>query len=98
MTQKLEYIKFVTLNKIALSESTECACVYCFRKYHPNEITEWCQDFDPIQQKMVDDTAICPFCSVDAIIPNSLIKYADDDLKKWHEQGFGNIESKKNFV
>ena len=72
----LEYINYVTKNKNALNESTECACIYC-KKYHPSKITEW-----------DNDTAICTYCSVDAIVPNITFKYTDYDLLKWYCQGF----------
>lgn len=85
---ELEYIKYVTLNKNALRQSSECGCVYCYERYDPLEITDWCGDFDYQTNSWMNDTAICPYCGVDAVVPNSIIKYTDDDLKKWHKLGF----------
>lgn len=84
----LEYIQYVTLNKNALKESSECACIYCFKKFNPSEITEWCDDFDRTLKKCVNETALCPYCGIDTIVPNSRINYNDDTLKKWHILGF----------
>jgi len=82
--QELEYLKYTTNNSVSLKNSSECACVYCFKKYNPNEITEWC-DYN---SENVDVTAICPFCGIDSVIPNDSVKYTDDDLIRWHKQGF----------
>lgn len=90
---ELEYINYVTSNKLILSTSTECACIYCFKTYHPSKITEWCSSLTyndtAFGGSVITDTAICPYCSVDAVVSNS-INYTADDLMKWHQQGFGN--------
>jgi hypothetical protein len=82
--KKLEYMKYVTSNKTALSESTECGCVYCLKRFNPNEIVEWCCERD----ENAENSALCPYCGIDSIVPNKLIDYTDNDLKKWHNQGF----------
>lgn len=74
MSNQLDYIKYATNNKLALNNASECACIYCLRKYHPSLIVEW-----------VEETAICPYCGIDAIVPNII---NDDNLIKWHQQGF----------
>lgn len=82
----LDYFQYATLNRVALSNSTECACVSCLGKFDPSTIDEWCSDIDPITQIFVYDTAICPGCGIDTIVPNYLINYTNDDLIKWHAQ------------
>jgi hypothetical protein len=84
--EQLEYWSYVTLNKQAILKSTECACIFCFKKFKPEEIQEFCCDND------VCETAICPYCQIDAIVPNYLVNYNDDDLKRWHKMGFGRIQ------
>ena|ERR1700722_2211808 len=84
----LEYQQYVILNKNALFESSECACIYCFKKFNPSEVTEWCDDFDQNLNKWLNETALCPYCGIDTIVPNSWINYNDNDLKKWHNLGF----------
>lgn len=84
----MSYFQYTTLNRVALNNSSECACVYCLRKFDPSIIDEWCMDIDPTTQLSTPDTALCPKCGVDTIVPNSLIKYTDNDLVKWHHEGF----------
>lgn len=76
------YFKYTTLNRSALNKSTECACIYCLKKFNPAEIEEWCWDYDTIGISQ-QDTAICPHCNVDTIVPNILISYTDDNLILW---------------
>lgn len=55
----------------------ECSCFYCFRVFPVQSIELWVD--------REGDTAICPFCSVDAVIPKS-----DPELvRQLHEKYFG---------
>jgi hypothetical protein len=83
----MDYIYYATCNYDAIQSSTECACVYCLEKYAPALINDWCNDYDKTSDKYLQ-TAICPKCGIDSVIPNSLIKYTDTDLKNWHIAGF----------
>ena len=49
-------------NEIHASEI--CGCFYCLAIFTPGEIEEWI-DFD---ENGVGQTAVCPECSVDAVI------------------------------
>lgn len=53
--------KFAFHNKGKLGQVEECACYHCLKVFKPAEIVEWTD-----KEK---DTAICPHCSVDAVIP-----------------------------
>ena len=55
---------YCTSNKNALGDSDLCGCFYCLTIYSPSEINEWIKDED-------GDTAICPHCGIDAVLPNS---------------------------
>lgn len=83
----LTYYNYVTLNKEAIGKSTECACIYCFKRMKPDEITDYCLDINS-QGIEVNETAICPYCNIDSIIPNSLVQYTETDLKNWHKEGW----------
>lgn len=85
----LSYMKYVTLNKQAITKSNECACIYCFKLMKPCEITEYCLDKDTVTNKLINETALCPYCGIDSIIPNSLVNYTKNDLEKWHLEGWG---------
>lgn len=50
-------------NKEALQNSERCSCIYCLRVFDSIEVTEW------IRERNAKDTAVCPYCSIDAIIP-----------------------------
>jgi hypothetical protein len=42
-----------------IRKSARCGCFYCLTTYEPSLISEWIDDAD---------TAICPFCGIDAVI------------------------------
>ena len=48
-------------NHSTLVQSHTCACFYCLKTFSPSEIVEWIGDKDA-------DTAMCPYCGIDAII------------------------------
>lgn len=53
-----------TANENALDDSDSCGCFYCLTIYEPSEIKEWIEDKN-------GNTAICPHCGVDAVLPSS---------------------------
>jgi hypothetical protein len=71
----------------ALEAATKCGCYYCLKIYSPSKITEWCDS---------DQTAICPECGIDAVIPFDPENYDIDpmsefkeELIKFHKGSFG---------
>lgn len=48
-------------NRSQIKEGVPCACYFCLQIIDGGEIDEWADD---------GDTAICPRCNVDAIVPN----------------------------
>ena len=54
--------KYTFENKEDLKASNDCVCLYCKNKIKFKEIKEWITD-------VKNDTALCPNCGVDAIIP-----------------------------
>lgn len=54
---------YCTANKKILEGSDSCGCFYCLTIYEPSEIKEWIEDKN-------GDTAICPHCGIDAVLPN----------------------------
>lgn len=65
-----------------------CGCYYCLKIYSPLEITEWCDG---------QQTAICPYCGIDAVIPFDPENYDTgversefkEELKKFQKGSFG---------
>ncbi len=48
-----------TRNRAQLEKSALCGCFYCKRIYAPGEIHQWVDE---------NNTAVCPYCSVDSVI------------------------------
>lgn len=68
-------------NKGALAFVKECACYHCIKVYLVSEIKEW-TDRDM-------DTALCPYCDVDAVLPVHEEKDKDlMNLKKINDHWF----------
>ena len=54
-------------NRDVLEKNSKCGCFYCLKIFSPAEIEEWC----PEQDEDEEVTAICPYCGIDAILPES---------------------------
>ena len=52
--------KLAMHNKVLLEKVSECACYYCCKVFKPSDIKEWVDK---------SDTALCPHCAVDAVLP-----------------------------
>ena len=48
-------------NRPSIQQCVEVGCYHCFKIYNKDEIKEWTDN---------DQTAICPFCETDSLIPN----------------------------
>ncbi len=59
----------------------ECGCFYCLRVYNTTEIVDWID---------MGDTALCPYCSVDAVLPDieSCPIHNNDFMKMMNEKYF----------
>ena len=51
--------KFSRYNRQSLQNDDNCGCYFCLEIYKAHEIEEYCDE---------EVTAICPHCSVDAVI------------------------------
>ena len=69
-----------TCHRDALAYADKCGCFYCKRIYDPRKITEWVD---------YGKTALCPYCGIDAVIPDTE-KYplTTAFLKKMHQKWF----------
>lgn len=65
---KLTHEDYYTLNsqsaynKHLVEKFHQCGCFHCGNRFTSNEITQWLKEADG------DDTALCPYCGVDAVI------------------------------
>ena len=66
-------------NEIAKSE--KCGCFYCFRIFEKNEISSYINDKN-------GKTAVCPYCGVDAVLPDSKAALSEELLNDMHKTWF----------
>ena len=62
-------------NRKDLEVADNCGCFYCKNIYNPKQIKEWCDN---------QQTAICPYCSIDAVISNP----SEEELNVLHKYYF----------
>ena len=69
-----------TKNKKILNESKRCACIYCNNKFYASEIDMW----------LKDETALCPYCNIDSVIPLIIEgnEITDEELDKLNKYLF----------
>lgn len=63
--------KFAMYNKKEVLKSIICGCFHCLAVFDPKEIKEWTDN---------EETAVCPFCYVDAILPETDDIHLDKDM------------------
>lgn len=64
----------------AVMSASRVACFCCLRRFEPTAIREWCDD---------DQTAVCPCCYVDAVIPRGPIDLDQETLEHMERYWFG---------
>jgi hypothetical protein len=65
----------------AVLSSTQCGCFYCLRTFPPAAIKEWVE-------RDGGETALCPFCSVDSVLPGSEVDLTDAMLLSMQQRWF----------
>ncbi len=66
-------------NRKSLQASSQCGCYYCLTIFTPDKITEWTDE---------KQTAICPFCHVDSVIPDDIQELTKTILQETHNYWF----------
>ena len=70
-------------NKTRLKSASRCGCFYCLKIFTPDQIVDWCVD-EP------DETAICPYCGIDAVLgDNEGVPLTEDLLQAMYDEWFG---------
>ena len=72
-------------NRLTIKKSRKCGCFYCLAIFTPDEIKVWGDH---------EDTALCPFCDIDAVLGDATgFPITSDFLKRMHrnyfESGYG---------
>lgn len=78
--------RLCTANRDSVLTGKVCGCFHCRTIFPPVEIDEWWDDGD--------DTAVCPRCGIDAILPESVPLGLSDALldamhRSYFQQSFG---------
>ncbi|MBQ8293293.1 MAG: hypothetical protein IJX78_05790 [Bacilli bacterium] len=69
---KLEKIHaYCTNNKELIGRSDKCYCFHCKKIIDSNEITRYLTE---------EDTALCPYCGIDAVIPDCIDEEINEEL------------------
>lgn len=72
--------KFAMHNRPQVERAENCGCFHCLKIFPPSAVKEWTDN---------DDTAICPHCGVDAVLPESFdFKLTEDILRKLNTYWF----------
>jgi hypothetical protein len=76
--------KHCSFHRSDIMDSVMCACFYCYEYFIPKEIFQWIHEKNGIGQ-----TALCPFCSIDAVLGDKS-GYSLDIvfLKRMHDYWF----------
>lgn len=72
---------YCTSNEEDLSRSDHCGCFYCLNIFEPYEVNSWIKDRG-------GRTAICPYCGIDSVLPDSMVELSEEYLKKMHKRWF----------
>jgi hypothetical protein len=76
LSQQIAYHKLSSHHRDQVIKTYEVSCFYCLKKYKSKEIKEWCDK---------GDTAICPKCGIDAVLPFNM---GTEALKDMHDHWF----------
>ncbi len=73
--------KYCYSNEEDIKNSKKCGCFFCIRIFSSEEINEWIPDSH-------GRTALCPYCGIDSVLPDSRIKFDTDFLKGMYKLWF----------
>ncbi len=79
-----------TGHRAAIERSTICGCFHCQERFHPAEISSWV-DSPAVGRGAAGQTALCPRCGVDAVLPerNRVYPMGVALLRFMHRRWFG---------
>lgn len=70
-------------NKSLLSQSQQGGCFYCQKIFAPTKIKNWVNEGS--------QTALCPHCSIDAVLPGCVTELTPEVLKSMYDEWFGKV-------
>ena len=63
--------RFCSSNRRLLERSESAGCICCGASFAPSEIRTWVQRAERADERAQDETAACPRCGVDAVLPSA---------------------------
>lgn len=63
--------RYCTSNRTLLEQSTSAGCVCCGATFAPGEIREWIPSYEAGTGKRTGETAACPRCGIDSVLPSA---------------------------
>ena len=76
--------QFSSYNRKEILQSKTCGCFCCLRQFNIDKITKWIDE----DEDGVGQSALCPFCEVDAILPDKSVDISSELLAKMKEYWF----------
>lgn len=62
---------YCTANRPLLERSSSAGCICCGATFTPDEILEWVPEEDPVTHEAKGETASCPKCGIDSVLPSA---------------------------
>jgi hypothetical protein len=92
MTPPPKYYKSVHLacgwHEESVRKSEKCGCFYCLRIYDASAIIDWVKESEDCPRGP-GKTALCPYCGIDAVIPDEAgYELTDQLLSVMHSEYF----------
>ena len=84
--------KHCSNNRVAISQSSLCACFYCLKTFPGEAIqTWWDQPDDAVNgEEALGMTAVCPFCGIDSVLADQCgYELSEDFLRRMEQFWFG---------
>jgi hypothetical protein len=76
--------KFSSIHRNEILKSKNCGCFYCLNIFTNDKIKEWCDK----DKNKIGQTAICPKCGIDSIIPDYVVDFDKEFLTKMNKHWF----------
>ena len=79
-------------NRVAISQSSLCACFYCLKTFPGEAIqTWWDQPDDAVNgEEAFGMTAVCPFCGIDSVLGDQCgYELSEEFLRRMEQFWFG---------
>jgi hypothetical protein len=68
-------------NKESIAASDTCGCFYCLKTFPASETREWFR-------RVETETARCPYCGIDSVLPSSVCNIDPAFLQRMHDYWF----------